>query len=201
MSKRSDKEKQLIHAAVSSFTQFGYQSTSIDNILDETRQNDKRISRRTYYKYFENKETIFEKVQEYFHRYRSLDYFKLDPDDFLDMNAEEALYNFFRRELSFISNESFVLSKIILRVLFDKEMQSKLQINIHDHFQRRQKFFVDLFTKLKLSNPILYADMSLIFFKGLLFEVYIRDMNNINYEKDEFLNSMVEGIMNIVRNR
>ncbi len=197
MSKRSSKESQLIKAAISSFTQFGYESTSIDNVLDETKSDKKRVSRRTFYKYFDGKEAIFNSVRSFLEKHEALDY--LNPEYTLSGNTpREMIINFLDNELKFLHDDSFIWSKINFRLLIDKELQDLLGIDVTTHSNKRKEFFKRVFTMMKSSNPELHAEMAVIFFKGLLFEIYSRESNSIKYDKEEFLNRIVNGILSII---
>ncbi len=183
----SNKREKLVFAAISAFTKNGYESTSIENILDETKHNYQRISRRTFYKYFKSKRDVLEAVRDIFSGSGIKKYYEEKIKQLEDKSSQIKLFLFIEQIFTQMTPEYLNVMKMNFRLLIDPELQQLLETDISDFSDSILNIIIDLLKDIGLKNPEINARLLHTLLRGILFEIIIHDSNGSAYDQELLL--------------
>ncbi|MCY3412656.1 MAG: TetR/AcrR family transcriptional regulator [Candidatus Heimdallarchaeota archaeon] len=193
------KRDELIRAAISAFSQFGVEGTSIDNILDLTMSDGKRISRRTYYKYFKDKEEITNEVIDYFREQTTLKYFPDRIENYENLQPIEKLETYVDMVYFELSPEFIHFNQIFFRMFIDKKMQEALNIKLVDYNRARRKYIQEILDEIGTKNSVHKATIILNLLRGFLLQYVSYSSTNIEFPDEKEREEMLAEIKKVIR--
>lgn len=198
MSGYKNKKDELIFAAISCFTKYGFDNTSIDMILEETKYALQRISRRTFYKYFKSKQDILKAVKELFSNTGVKDYYR-EKIAALQGESKEDKIHLFINQIFFQLHPEFInVNKLNFRLLFDPDMQEQFDFDYMRYTDAILEILIDLLDEKGVKHSYDGALMLRTFLRGVLFEVVIQDINQIDWDQVEYINIMRTRVTNYI---
>lgn len=129
------KKEDILNASTSAFLEHGYKATSMNTIATEA-----KVSKRTLYKYFSNKEELFTAIIDQISSILELNNEQISKLDGLDFETQLDSFIHSYIELS-STNDTLKLGKLVLsELLKDEPVHFEVIVNLFDKKKERVKW-------------------------------------------------------------
>jgi len=166
------KKQELLRAAIDLISIRGIEYLSVESVLDNTKNdNGTRISRRTFYKYFNSSADMVKAITEYSKQLEIQPVYLKLITDFETLSSNDKLNGYIDTFFKLFVVDNPRMAGLNLRYLTDSDFGEIFDLDLEAYNNTLANFVEKIFIDMNSTNPSLHSRMLIIFLRGLMIEV------------------------------